>query len=114
MRTVFAATLIAVVVAGSAPAEAARLYHPSKVTKATERGVTVWRRAAEPAPAQTMERRVEMRRIAVRMTSCGCHWPERALRTQGFWSGDGLSLGGRCARRPISQGFYADRMAMGM
>lgn len=114
MRIAFAATLIAVVFAGSAHAEAARLHHSSKIEMTTEGGVRVWQRKADAAPTQAQERRIEMRRIAMRMTSCDCQWPGRSLRTQGFWSGDGLDAGGRCARRPVTRGFYADRMAMGL
>ena len=114
MRNGLAASLIAIVLVGAAPADAARLHHKSGIVKTTERGVAVWRRAAETPPAPMPERRVEMRRIAVRMSACSCQWPERGLRTQGFWSGDGQSAGGACARRPVTRGFYADRIAIGL
>lgn len=114
MRIGFAATLIGFALAAAAPAEAARLVHQSKTTKATERGVAVWRGAASAAPAQAAIRRVEAHRIAVRFEACSLPWPERRLRTQGFWSGDGLSAGGRSARRPVTRGFYADRIAREM
>lgn len=96
------------------PAGAARLVHPSGVAKAAEKGVTVWRGKT----------RIEVAAPTLKAASPACAsktvvvfanaLPERRLRTQGFWSGDGLTPGMRMTRRPLTQGFFADRIAAGL
>ncbi len=94
------------------PAEAAGLVHPSATAKKAERGVAVWRGPAlkaapvaiADAPAPCLSRTIVAYANAL---------PERRLRVQGFWSGDGFTAGMRLSRRPLTQGFYADRIADG-
>lgn len=106
-------TVAALLIAGTG-AEAATLVKPGSASVSTERGVTVIRgakpaaRPAEPAPAP----RTACAEAKVSVTTV---WPARRFRSQGFWSGDGLSTASmRAARRRTTQGFYADRMAAGL
>lgn len=112
LRSAFAAALALILSTG--PASAARLVHPTGVVKSTEKGVNVWRGkermaveapAPKAAPAPCVSKTVIVYANAL---------PERRLRTQGFWSGDGLTPAMRLARRPLTQGFYADRIAAGL
>lgn len=108
-----AAALVLSLVA--AEASAATLVNPSSATRASERGVTVTR-GAKPAPALTAAA-APAPRPACRAASAAVTtvWPGRRFRQQGFWSGDGLVTASmRAARRPYTQGFYADRIAAGL
>lgn len=101
----FAFALIALSLA-AAPADAARLVHPSAVVKSTENGVAIWRGKAQSAIAPlTLKQSGPCARISVVVKQA--YYPPRRLRTHGFWSGDGSS-----AAYPLTtQGFYADRIA---
>lgn len=95
-------------------AEAARLVHPSAAVKTAEKGVSVWRgpplseREAPDNPAIAAP--CLLKTVVVTAKT----FPERRLRVEGFWSGDGLTPGMRMTRRPLTQGFYADRLAAGL
>ena len=111
IRLVFALAALMLI---AVPAEASRLVHPSAAAKTVEKGVSVWRgpalkpqtAAAKPATAAPCV----TKKIIVHANAL----PERRLRVQGFWSGDGLTPGMRLSRRPLTQGFYADRRAAGL
>jgi hypothetical protein len=93
-------------------ADAASLLHPSATARKAEKGVSVWRGPAlkeAPAPIVAAPAPCVSRTIITYANAL----PERRLRVQGFWSGDGLTAGMRLARRPLTQGFYADRIAAG-
>lgn len=110
----FSLAAIAALSLTAAPAQAAKLVQPSGVAKSAEKGVTVWRGKAHvevAAPAPKASPASCASRIVVLHANA---LPERRLRTQGFWSGDGLTPGMRLTRRPLSQGFYADRIAAGL
>lgn len=97
------------------PAEAASLVHPSATVKTAEKGVAVWR---GPAPAMkvaapTLKGAAAAPCVQKTVVVYANALPERRLRTQGFWSGDGLTPAMRLSRRAPTQGFYADRMAAG-
>jgi hypothetical protein len=98
----------------AAEASAATLVKPGAATRTSERGVTVIRGAKPaalpqaPAPAP----RAACPEVKVSLTTV---WPARRFRQHGFWSGDGLLTASmRAARRPVTQGFYADRIAGGL
>ncbi|MCB2098813.1 MAG: hypothetical protein AB7F91_09115 [Parvularculaceae bacterium] len=104
-RIALAVTAIGILVT---PAEAAGLFHPSKVEKTVEKGVTVWRgrehaRIAAPAlkPAACLQATIVIKQVG---------WPPRRLRTHGFWSG---RTPGVAAYPLVTTGFYADRIAAG-
>ncbi len=93
---------------------AALLAVQAEAASARENGVNVWRGAApagEPSLKGTVDTPPCIETTVVIYASGS---PERRLRTQGFWSGDGLTAGMRRSRRPLTQGFYADRMAAGL
>jgi hypothetical protein len=98
----------------AAPAEAARLVHPSGVAKSAEKGVTVWRGKARIDAAPPTLKATPPTCASKTVVVFANALPERRLRTQGFWSGDGLTPGMRLTRRPMTQGFYADRIAAGL
>ncbi len=92
----------------SAPAEAARLIHPSAVAKTTEHGVAVWRgKAPEKIAPPSLKPAAPCAKVSVAVTFAG--YPARRLRTHGFWSGENYAA----AYQATTQGFYADRMAAG-
>lgn len=96
------------------PADAARLVRPSAAAKTTERGVSVWR---GPAPAQReapAKLATALPCVSKTVVVYANALPERRLRVQSFWSGDGLTPGMRMTRRPLTQGFYADRISAGL
>lgn len=97
--------LSAFLIVAALPAEAAV---KTQAVRSVERGVAVWRGAKpKPAPQSLV---AEPSRIDARVfIAHQVAWPSRGLRTQGFFNGDGLSAGGRLARRRYVQGFYADR-----
>ena len=97
----------------SSPAAAARLAHPSAVVKTSEKGVTVWRGKTMETVAPPALKSAPARCASKTVVFYGNALPERRQRSQGFWSGDGLTPGMRMTRRPLTQGFYADRMAAG-
>jgi hypothetical protein len=87
------------------PAEAAV---KTQASRNVEKGVAVWRGAKPaptPAPIAGGTPRIETKVVVAFQTA----WPSRGLRIQGFYHGDGLAAGGRLARRPYTQGFFADR-----
>ena len=96
------------------PAGAARLVHPSGAAKTAEKGVTVWRGKTMETVAPPALKSAPARCASKTVVFYGNALPERRQRSQGFWSGDGLTPGMRLTRRPLTQGFYADRIAAGL
>lgn len=96
------------------PAEAARLVHPSAAAKTVEKGVSVWRGPAPKQQAAPAKPATAATCVTKKIIVHANALPERRLRVQGFWSGDGLTPGMKLARRPLTQGFYADRRATGL
>jgi hypothetical protein len=110
----FVYALLAAVLIAS-PAQAARLVHPSAAAKSAEKGVSIWRGAAKARiAAPAIKPAAATPCVAKIIVIHADAFAERRLRTQGFWSGDGLTPGMRSTRRAATQGFYADRMAAGL
>jgi hypothetical protein len=96
------------------PADAARLVRPSAAANTTEKGVSVWRGPAPSHREAQAKPAIDARCVSKTVVVYANALPERRLRVQGFWSGDGLTAGMRMTRRPLTQGFYADRLTAGL
>ncbi len=115
------ATLLAAgaaLAATNTTANAATLQFKSKAVQTTESGVTVWRGAKRAPQTPTLKGETLAAKPCVKQSveiSFTTAWPDRRLRVHGFYSGKAtLTPAMKLARRRVTQGFYADRIAAGM